>query len=140
MTDHPISPPRELVHQWYHEANLSGAPYEDVFGNWAYEQHIANRASQWGYDQRGEVNEAKLQQARDQELEACIAWFDKHIPGYELVADKLRAARRPKPPSLREEALAKTTALLDDPGRALLIEVREILELNRRALEALPDD
>ena len=65
---------------------------------------LVERVAQWGYEQRGEVNEAKLQQARDQELEACIAWFDKHIPGYELVADKLRAARRPKPPSLKERA------------------------------------
>ena len=46
----------------------------------------------------------------------------------------------PTPPAapaggLVEKALAKTTAILNDPGRALLTEVRETLELNLRALE-----
>jgi hypothetical protein len=36
---------------------------------------------------------------------------------------------------LVEKALAKTTAILNDPGRALLTEVRETLELNLHALE-----
>ena len=46
---------------------------------------------------------------------------------------------RPKTPSLKEQALARTDAILNDPNRALLIEVRETLELNRLALEALND-
>ena len=107
---HPVTPPLELVQQWGHNANLSGVPHNDE--HWAYEQHIATRAVQWG---------------ADQELEACIAWFDTYIPGYELVADRLRAARRPKPPSLKEQALA---ALEDDDIDVYLI---------RRALEALPE-
>jgi hypothetical protein len=43
----------------------------------------------------------------------------------------------PAPPAvgLVEKALAKTTAILNDPGRALLTEVRETLELNLHALE-----
>ena len=98
MTDHPtITPPLELVQEWYQEASLSGAPYE-------YEQQIAARAAQWGYDQRGEVNEAKLQKARDQELEACVAWLD----GFDdegWAAEQLRADRRPKPQTLSSIAL-----------------------------------
>jgi len=97
MTDHPITPPLELVQEWYQEASLSGAPYE-------YEQQIAARAAQWGYDQRGEVNEAKLQKARDQELEACCEWFVRDWTDVET-ADKLRAARRPKPQTLSSIAL-----------------------------------
>ena len=89
-----------------------------------------------GYDQRGEVNEAKLQQARDQELEACIAWFDKNIPGYELVADRLRTARRPKPPSDKEQACK----LLECYGTSGVKLTAEQCNTILRALEALPND
>jgi len=64
---------------------------------------LVERVAQWGYDQRGEVNEAKLQQARDEELEACCEWLV--LNGYVEAASRLRAARRPKPPSLAEQAL-----------------------------------
>jgi len=105
MTDHPITPPPELVEQWRSEPEY-GTPGRVTLHTISEQRlfQLLTRSAQWGYEQRGEANEAKLQQARDQELEACIAWFDKHIPGYELVADKLRAARRPKPPSLKERA------------------------------------
>ena len=83
MTEHSITPPSELVQQWMSE--FYGSP--TVPGELAL--LIATRAAQLG---------------ADQELEACIAWFDKHIPGYELVADRLRTARRPKPKSLKEQA------------------------------------
>jgi hypothetical protein len=109
MTD-PITPPPELLQQWYMDAT---GPL--------YEKEIATRAAQWG---------------ADQELEACCEWLDKSTVG---MAELLRAARRPKPPSLKEQALARTAAILNDPNRALLIEVRETLELIRRALEALPE-
>ena len=83
---------------------------------------------------------AQLQEARDEELEACIAWFDKHIPGYELVADCLRAARRPKP-SLKKQALA---VLEEAPGpdypRAMTVINADQHALIRRALEDLPND
>ena len=106
MTDHPITPPPELVEQWRSEPEY-GTPGRVTLHTISEQRlfQLLTRSAQWGYEQRGEVNEAKLQQARDQELEACIAWFDKHIPGYELVADKLRAARRPKPQTLSSIAL-----------------------------------
>ena len=108
MTDHPISPPPELVQQWASESLAT--------------QNLCNRAAQWG---------------ADQELEACIAWFDKHIPGYERVADKLRAASRPKPPSLKEQALMALEDGDTGPGASLTLTEVSII---RRALEALPDD
>ena len=100
----------------------------------------------------------------DAELEACCEWLRRNVKTFTAIAvdclswnklvgmsqlaahleaqrrsDELRAARRPKPPSLKDQALARTDAILNDPNRALLIEVRETLELNRRALEALDD-
>ena len=84
MTDqlHPITPPPELVKEWYQAA--TGADYEQV---------IATQAARWGWEQRGAVNEAELQKARDEELEACCEWMED--AGYQLLADKTRAARRP---------------------------------------------
>ena len=73
----------------------------------------------------------------DQELEACCEWITGQ--DWTWTSAQLRIARRPKPPSLKEQALAQTNAILNDPSRALLTEVRETLELNRRALEALDD-
>ena len=112
MTDQPITPPPELRRLWAQQAQRT-IPCHDPL-EWM--QYVSEKAAQWG---------------ADTELEACIAWFDKHIPGYELVADKLRAARRPKPPSLKEQALI---VLYD----ADLDAVHE--NIIRRALEALPDD
>jgi len=43
------------------------------------------------------------QQIADQELEACCEALDNLNDGY--WSEKLRAARRPKPPSLKEQAL-----------------------------------
>jgi len=110
---HPITPPPELVEQWY-----------DAIDNQStlWKQQLATRAAQWG---------------ADQELEACIAWFDKYIPGYELVADRLRAARRHKPPSLKGQALEQ----LD--GIAAVFRMSHggnlVCDTILRALEALPE-
>lgn len=110
---HPIIPPPELVEQWY--ASADNASEDAILG-------VSNRAAQWG---------------ADQELDACCEWLAAdHTP---VLGQRLRAARRPKPPSLKEQALANTNAILNDPNRALLTEVRAALELNRRALEALND-
>jgi len=126
MTDqHPITPPRELVQQWIAEIWHEGTPVQVAQSD----LHLANCATQWGYEQRGEVNEAKLQQARDQELEACCEWLDYNCPF--VGAHRLRNDRRPKPPSLKEQALA----MLDDT------EVDAVhYNIIRRALEALPHD
>ena len=76
----------------------------------------APRAAQWG---------------ADQELEACLEWLDVNVLSASI--DKLRAARRPKPPSLKEQAL-ETLKYPKDLWSE--IEVDTI----RRALEALPND
>jgi hypothetical protein len=69
------------------------------------------------------------------ELEACVKWVSEYCPyfgDYPLPEDKLRAARRPKPPSLKEQALA----LLDDASDRLDAVHENTI---RRALEALDD-
>ena len=129
MTDqHLIIPPRELVRQWIAEIWHEGTPVQVAQSD----LHLANHAAQWGYDQRGEVNEAKLQKARDQELEGCYGWLVLNC--YGEAASRLRDARRPEPPSLKEQALAvvENSEICDD----LSIEHAAIL---RRALESLPD-
>jgi hypothetical protein len=82
MTDPKLTPPPELVGQWYDCATAVGPDYL---------QEIADRAAQWG---------------ADQELEACCEWLVKM--GYWGEDGKaipaLRAARRPslKPPETIE--------------------------------------
>jgi len=94
MTDqqqHFITPPQWQMDEWQARIETMGA---DV-------PSILLEVAQWGYDQRGEVNEAQLQQARDEELEACID-FVRRGP---WCSEKLRAARRPKPQTLSSIAL-----------------------------------
>jgi len=73
------------------------------------------------------------QQIADQELEACAEWVDSMFHGYKTWSDELRAARRPKPPRLKEQALETLKYPKDLWSEA---EVETI----RRALEALPND
>jgi len=52
------------------------------------------------------------QQGADQELEACREWVSKYLPylgDFPMPEDKLRAARRPRPPSLKERIAAAIT-------------------------------
>jgi hypothetical protein len=72
------------------------------------------------------------QQIADQELEACCGLLVQQ--GFDLV-DYLRAARRPKPPSLKEQALALVEQH-EDGWRPSPKDWDTI----RRALEALPDE
>ena len=70
------------------------------------------------------------QAGADQELEACCDWL--FMNGYHVKSANLRAARRPKPPSLKEQALA----VLDDCANCLDGAHENTI---RRALEALDD-
>jgi hypothetical protein len=113
-SQHPITPPPELVKKWWVEAQEGS----DFNGLRCWVTHVANRAAQWG---------------ADQELEACVEWVNDDL-AYD-VADRLRTARRPKPPNLKEQAqLAIDTAVADERLSAVVADVV------RRALEALPDD
>jgi hypothetical protein len=72
----------------------------------------------------------------DQELEACIEWVTE-ILELPVSATVLRTTRRPKPPSLKEQALLALEDGDTGPGASLTpVEVCII----RRTLEALPND
>jgi len=106
---HPIVPPPELVQKWF----------DDARNAWAEPQHhVATCAAQWG---------------SDQELEACCEWL---CTGYAGIAEQLRAARRPKPPSLKEQALAAFTRL---KSGSLCLHPFDDENIVRRALEQLGD-
>ena len=116
MTDHPITPPSKLVQQWVAEIWHEGTPIRVSLSD----EHIATRAAQWG---------------ADQELEACCEWFQEFYKTESWVKHDLkhfRAARRPKPPSLKEQALETLKYPKDFWSQA---EVDTI----RRALETLPE-
>ena len=110
-TDHPITPPPELVQQWastFYETTT--AP-----GDWAIA--TATQAARWG---------------ADQELNECCHLL--RLQGFDVV-DDLRAARRPKPPTLNSIAL-QMLGTIERDARYL----PEITDTIRKALEALPDD
>jgi hypothetical protein len=64
--------------------------------DWLYEFHIATRAAQWGADQ---------QLAEDAEWLDHNALNDVHLKIIPL-GEALKEAMRPKPPSLKEQALS----------------------------------
>jgi hypothetical protein len=109
-----ITPPPELVQQWASEF------YGTTIAHPEAAIYVATQAAQWG---------------ADQELEAMLAELKAlHLPDDYVVAAKLRAARRPKPPSLKEEALKALTAIEGDFNT-----VGDRADTIRRALEALDD-
>jgi hypothetical protein len=104
----PITPPPELVQQWYNSIPGSSTDWR---------QQLATKAVQWG---------------ADQELEACCEWLcEDAIPN---TSNRLRAARRPKPPSLKEQALA----LVEQHEEGWRPSPKD-WDTIRRALEALND-
>jgi len=72
----------------------------------------------------------------DQELEACCEWLCKDsIPN---TSNRLRFARRPKPPSLKDQALTALHAVAIGVNDTR--EQHQDLDTIRKALEALPND
>ena len=102
----------------------------------------------WGgrfYDQQLTFDELVIEVYKagaDQELEACCEWLIKSPYGATLAAnfviEKLRTARRPKPPSLRKQAYdALDTYIYGEPDPK---DKERTYNTIRRALEALPND
>jgi hypothetical protein len=76
--------------------------------------------------------EKAYQAGADQELEACCEWL-KDFPHFIGIEEQLRAARRPKPPTLKEQAMALLD-MAEDPSWDI-----NDFSIVRRALEALPE-
>ena len=72
----------------------------------------------------------------DQELDACVKWIED-CGFHPSIPVEFRAARRPKPPSLKEQALAALARL---KSGALCADRVTDESTIRRALEALPND
>jgi len=106
---HPAIPPADLLKKW-----------EDQWFN--EEEHadvLLIRAFQAG---------------ADQELEACCVYLVRCAQWEPEDVDELRAARRPKPPNLKEQSL-KHLDVMERDGYYL----PEILQDLRRAVEQLDD-
>jgi hypothetical protein len=119
---HPITPPPELLQQWATE--YWGNPGESIGCG---EKYIATKAAQWG---------------ADQELEACCEWFQefyKTESWVDLDLRTFRAARRPKPPTLKEQALRVLVENGTNLDGRMELDSADI-EIISRALEALPND
>ena len=107
--DHPITPPAELFKQWE----------DDILNERDNVDHVLDCAWRDGF-----------RAGADQELEACCEWVSAISGKY---GPRLRIARRPKPPSLKEQALQAWAAVMagtDDQMDMTVI---------RRALEQLDD-
>jgi hypothetical protein len=115
-SDIVVSP--ELIEQWRNE--------------WIYKvphgvdelDFLAQRGAQWG---------------ADQELEACCEWVKSKQTYW--AHDELRAARRPKPSSLKEQAMQALCRFMASEGHEDCTEeeVADDFTTIRRALEQLPD-
>jgi hypothetical protein len=107
--EHPITPPPELVQQW--EEQWCDMPVIRPSIN----SYMAAQAAQWG---------------ADMELEACCEWL--YMNGYNhVISARLRDARRPEPPSLKEQAFDALHGIHDQGPTP------EQVAIIRRALEAL---
>jgi hypothetical protein len=109
--DHPVKVPAELVRQWMAEFYGTTPTFigEVTTG-------LANKAAQWG---------------ADQELEACCDWLRSQHHS-DTWPNRLRAARRPKPPTLAEqgmEALRSTPCTEQHHYDALFAALNRLAEL-----------
>lgn len=116
-TNHPITPPPDLIEQW-HNAWIDAKVKHDGLVDF-----VATQAARWG---------------ADQELQACCEWLDRNNQWARCDIDELHDARRPKPQSLKEQALGALSAIAlgaDDTR-----EFYQDIETITAALEALPDE
>ena len=130
MTDSPItsliSPPPELVKQWLAEpeyvSGWNGKCLMLSITDFRF-NNICAKAARWG---------------ADMELETCLDWLDDtDCEDPQEVAQRLRAARCPKPPSLRKQAYdALDTYIYGEPDPK---DKERTYNTIRRALEALDD-
>ena len=112
MTEHPITPPPELIQKWSEQFEAGRSLYamfEDIYRAGA-----------------------------DAELEACCAELESipsplGIPFGKMAGNALRAARRPKTPSLKQQALKALDHILNNSSTDLGGNTI------RRALEQLDD-
>jgi hypothetical protein len=114
-----IVPPPELRRQWLdndHFPMVTGT-HELLSITKDRLNSVMDQAAQWGCDQ---------------ELEACCEWLAKYRKP--ILGDDLKYVRRPKPSSLKEQALAALEVI------PKLVGFENERDAIRHALEALPND
>jgi len=116
MTDQPIAP------------GLPGLSEEEFLR--LNEQLGSGRFAACTFEHALELARAAYQRGADDQLEACARWLRSRSIFYGGLATYLRDAMRPKPLSLKQQALA----ILDDCNLDAAHE-----NTLRRALEALPE-
>jgi hypothetical protein len=127
MTEnHPIIPLPELVKQWRSEPEYSDGHHKITMVTMSQDRLM-------------EICEKSALHGADCELDACCEWLKKNTD-YHMTIEFFRAARRPKPPSLKEQALE---ALRHAPGpdypNPITLLTADEHALIRRALEQLND-
>ena len=119
--EHPITPPPELFKQWE----------DDILNERDNVDHVLDCAWKDGF-----------RAGADQELEACCVWLEDFNCSKRFTAE-LRAARRPKPPSLKEQALEALQSMRIDPvlieGINVNADLRAKYKIILCALEQLDD-
>ena len=116
MTDHPITPPPKPFKQWE----------DDILNERDNVDHVLHCVWRHGFHA-----------GADQELEACCEWLCA-VERWKTAADRLRSNRRPKPPSLKEQALDGLRRIETNIPQSLK-EFEASCDVIRRALEALDD-
>ena len=106
MNNHPITPPPELVEEWFNNSPIDRG------------LTLATQAAQWG---------------ADQQLEACCEWLRGEYDWGLAAALRLDAELRPDPPSLKEQALEQldeisTCFLVSHGGPIVCDKIRQALE------------
>lgn len=123
MTEQPlIMPSEELIDQWKNTWAIKRGKYIVENGKLCSDMndYIAIKASQWG---------------ADQELEACCKCLAENT--WDTMAiEFLRDARRPQPPTQKEQALR----LLETYGASAVKLTPDQCDIIRRALGAIPTD
>ncbi len=109
---HSIVPPPELVQQWSYDWHRAKVKHVGCA------EYIATQAARWGADQE--------LLACGNYLEKCAAWEPEDVT-------EMYNYRRPRPPSLKEQALKALTKIEDN--EATYFDSSVI----RRALEQLDD-
>jgi hypothetical protein len=126
MKTNPITPPPELRQLWAQQAQRMN-PRDPI----AWQEHIANQAAQWGANQEMEAILEMVgvgQQSLPEE--------DRYLDGFTVAS--IRNARRPKPPSLKKQAL-EALQFVDEKLDLPLHNHCNAIHTIRRALESLDD-
>jgi hypothetical protein len=123
-TEHPITPPPELVQQWLNAPRYTKTPKDGTF--------VVQKCHSLSESEVIALVENAARWGADTELEACCE-YEATVYSTDC-ADGLRRHRRPEPPSLKGKALDE---LQFSFSRGYL--KKEAAETIRRALESLPD-